>query len=535
VGVLKSERKMGTTVVSSLKQNTAVRFDRVSSEDQRDGFSLTAQQTMGERYACENYLRVVKSWSVDESASKEDDRKHFFEMLDFVKSNNVTHVIFDKIDRACRGMKSAVLIEEIINDNNVRLHFVREHLIIDRNSPPQEKLRFSLGMILGKYYIDNLKTEINKGLQARREAGLWNSKAPFGYRNIRSGSSNRATVTPDEFTAPIVKELFQLYATGNYPYSELVGFVKAKLADRVVTKRLMETILTNPFYYGHMKAGGAIIPGTHEALVPKHLWDACQKIKSLRAANHQSNRKGVIEKALMGFMKCGSCGRSVTGGSHKKASGKIYIHYFCSNKNCEENRKATSEGEIFKQTEAAFEPFIQFSPEAIRLFIESIKGRLGELDFYMQRASEELLEKRRGIKEKILKLEQLHNDGFLSLEEFNEVVKIKETALVDNQIEITAHGDADIKTFKEGLRIIELMSKVHRFMHLDGNKLEKARLAKLVLLNPVLKDRTLQYHYEKPFNVLLKMTSNEKWWRRGELNPGPEVRGRKALHAYTII
>ncbi|MEK6631459.1 MAG: hypothetical protein AABY89_12065, partial [Acidobacteriota bacterium] len=90
-----------------------------------------------------------------------------------------------------------------------------DHLIVDKDSPPQEKLRFYLGIILGKYYIDNLKSEINKGLDARRNAGYWNSKAPFGYINVRLPENNKAIVVQDEKTAPLVKEIFSLYATGN--------------------------------------------------------------------------------------------------------------------------------------------------------------------------------------------------------------------------------------------------------------------------------------------------------------------------------
>src|SRR5437016_398110 len=89
----------------------SVRFDRVSSEEQRDGFSLDAQESMGQKYAKERGLKYVKIWSVDESASKEDERKHFFAMIDFVKGKDVKDVVFDKIDRACRGFKSAVMIE----------------------------------------------------------------------------------------------------------------------------------------------------------------------------------------------------------------------------------------------------------------------------------------------------------------------------------------------------------------------------------------------------------------------------------------
>ena len=513
----------------STKARDAVRFDRVSSEDQKSGFSLDAQRSLGERYAKEHQLNVRKIWSVDESASKEDDRQEFFDMIDYIRANGIKDVIFDKVDRACRGFKAAVMIEGLISVESVRFHFTREHLIIDKDSPPQEKLRFSLGMVLGKYYIDNLKTEINKGLQARREVGLWNSKAPFGYKNIRVGDAEKAMVVPDENRAPLVRQMFELYATGNYPYTHFVDLVKAKEPERVVSKRLIEELLANPFYYGDMRVKGVVFKGSHEPLVDKKLWDSCQRIRGIRSANYRV-MTGAIAKPLMNLLKCGECGHMVTGEVHTKASGKRYIYYHCAHPGCAQRRINTPQDDLFRQIGRAFEPFERFTPKATRMFIETLEGRLQDLDLYTQQATGELAQKRMEIKEKIAKLEQLHRDGVLTDSEHREVLAVKQAALDQVKVEIDAHNEADHKTFREGFRVIELLVKLSHFMKLDGNELEKARLAKLVLSNPILRDRTLRYSYEKPFDVLLDLTSNPIWWRRWESNPRPKAIRRQRLH-----
>src|ERR1700677_208570 len=116
----------------------AVAFDRVSSKDQRDGFSLEAQEKLSEKYSKENNLIVVKRWSVNESASKENDRKFFFEMIDYINNNEIKDVVFDKVDRACRGLKSAQVIEDLVENKGVRFHFTRNRLTIDSGSPSSE-------------------------------------------------------------------------------------------------------------------------------------------------------------------------------------------------------------------------------------------------------------------------------------------------------------------------------------------------------------------------------------------------------------
>ena len=84
-------------------KESAIQFNRISSDSQDDGFSLEAQEQLGKENAKKHNLHIVKAWSEVESA-KEQDRKRFFQMVEFVKKEGIKHVIFDKVDRAVRGI-----------------------------------------------------------------------------------------------------------------------------------------------------------------------------------------------------------------------------------------------------------------------------------------------------------------------------------------------------------------------------------------------------------------------------------------------
>ena len=73
------------------------------------------------------------------------------------------------------------------------------------------------------------------------------------------------------------------------------------------------------------------------------------------------------------------------------------------------------------------------------------------------------------------------------------------------------------KILQNGLKIIELLPKISDFMDLDGNELDKARLVKIVLSNPILKHRTIEFSYEKPFDVLLENVREKNWWAKHHL------------------
>lgn len=364
----------------------ALAFDRVSSDDQkRDGFSLEAQEKLSERYAREKNLIVVKRWSVSESASKENDRNHFFEMIEYVKANKVKHVIFDRVDRACRGLKSAQMIEELVEKCGVRFHFTRENLVIDVNSPSSDKLRFYLHVILAKYYIDNLKSEIKKGMDQRLELGFWNHKAPLGYRNVRpegetKADRGKATIEVDAETAPFVKEAFELYATGNYAVRDLVKFFNDRLEARTVAKSCIENMLSNPFYIGSMRTRGVVIPGKHPPLISKELWDACQRMRGIRAENHEPNAAIAVAKPFMGLMKCAVCSHFITGQVKQKASGKTYVYYHCANQSCPGRKQYVSQAKIEEQVIAAFEPFSKFTPAATKAFVTALQSSLDDIE-----------------------------------------------------------------------------------------------------------------------------------------------------------
>jgi len=142
----------------------------VSSKEQEQGFSPEAQRRSIESYCKLNQLYVDKDFTFHETASRWDKRVKFVKMLELAEQNRIKDIVFEKTDRAVREFNAAIKIESLIQ-TGVRFHFVRDNLIIDDNSPSSDKLRFYLQVILSKYYIDNLRDEINKGRFERIERG----------------------------------------------------------------------------------------------------------------------------------------------------------------------------------------------------------------------------------------------------------------------------------------------------------------------------------------------------------------------------
>lgn len=492
------------------KGTPAVNFYRVSGDRQGDAYSLPSQEKLATEYSLKTGLKVIKSWSEVESASKEEKRTAFFEMVAFVKANNVRHVVFDKVDRAVRGFKSAVIIQDLMEHHGVKFHFTRENLVIDTDSPPSEKLRFYLGTILAKYYIDNLKVEIKKGVTARLLDGHWSYKAPLGYLNWRDPESKRAIVIKDPKIGPAISEIFQKYSTGEYPMPSLIGILK-EASGKEHDWHQLAPMLANPFYYGAMSVKGVVMTGKHEPLVTKETFDACQKVRTRRKTKYLRHEQQ-LNKPFMGLMKCGACGASVTGEVKYKAKAKNYIYYRCANSKCRQKSINTEQAKIHSQLVEAFRPFERFTPRATELFIEAMREQLGNMDAFSVKESDELMEARTALKADCAKLLARKAQGLLSDDECAALVSVKEDALEEIALEIGAHAKADLATYREGLKIIELFTKVSKFVEFGENLGEKAKLAKLVLSDLLLTDGKLRFAYQNPFDNLLKLSVSKGWW-----------------------
>jgi len=78
---------------------------------------------------------------------------------------------------------------------------------------------------MSEFYSANLATEVKKGLLQKAKSGGGITRAPVGYRNVRETVTGRsiAMVVIDEQMAPLVRLVFNLYATGDYSITRITA------------------------------------------------------------------------------------------------------------------------------------------------------------------------------------------------------------------------------------------------------------------------------------------------------------------------
>ncbi len=250
----------------------AIIFARVSSSTQRDeGYSLNAQVSRLQEYCRQKNLEIVKEFSVVEN-SKTRNKKEFLEMINFIKKKETKIIlVVDSIDRIHRVFGEISYIDDFVKNDKIDIHFYKENFVLNKNSSSTETLQWDFGILGAKMYFSSLSENTKRGIQLKLQNGEWIGKAPFGYKNITLENGKKDIVI-EEVQAGIVLEILVSFLTGQKLYDISKQFN--------LSKNTIDRILRNSFYCGKMyiKKYDKFYPHKYEKLIPKEIFDKCQKI-----------------------------------------------------------------------------------------------------------------------------------------------------------------------------------------------------------------------------------------------------------------
>jgi hypothetical protein len=176
---------------------------------------------------------------------------------------------------------------------------------------PSAHGKFSLSLMLSqsKYYIDNLSENIRRGQRQKVKNGIWPMSAPVGYLNDRLAK----TIYPDPVRAPLIRKVFELYASGGYTLDRLTKVVNdlgmLSRNGEPLFRTKYRHILRNPLYCGIIRYSGEEYEGKHEAIVSKELFDTVAKVMARKSKPKTPTLKPYLYR---GMFRCGECDCFIT-------------------------------------------------------------------------------------------------------------------------------------------------------------------------------------------------------------------------------
>lgn len=301
-------------------------YIRVSTTRQRDeGVSLEAQRASIERYARVNDLTVSEWFTETKTAASRGGRVEFDRLLKRLRKGEAEGVIVHKIDRSARNLRDYADFASLIEDYGIAIHIAAESLDLTSRGG---RLSADIQAVVAADYIRNLKAEARKGIQGRYRQGLLPGIAPLGYLNNGGGKPK----TIDPVKGPLVRELFERYATGDYSFENLVRVMgKRGLTNRrgnPLDKNAIARIFNQPFYYGliYVKRTGETHEGIHEPLITKRLYDTCLALIDGKRQRITRRRHPYTFRKLI---TCSLCERRLIA---ERQKGHVY--YRCHTRGC---------------------------------------------------------------------------------------------------------------------------------------------------------------------------------------------------------
>ena len=329
-------------------------YARVSSDTDEQINSLDNQIAYYEDLIKKNTAWTYVPGYVDEGLSgiSTKKRKHFNEMIADAKEGAFDLIVTKEISRFARNTLDSLQYTRELLGWGVGVFFQNDNInTLDEDA----ELRLTIMSSIAQDELRKLSSRVKFGHQQAIKSNvvLGNSRI-FGYRK------DEKRLVIDESQAPMVRDLFRLYATGEYSMKQLETLFYEQgyrnYNGNKIAHTTMSGIISNPKYKGYYVGNkvrivdmftkkqkflppeewvmfkdetGEIVP----AIVSEELWDKANEVLTRRSEDVK-NRQGICNHAnlLTGKLYCAHCGTAYYRRESKSKDGTVNSKWVCSGK-----------------------------------------------------------------------------------------------------------------------------------------------------------------------------------------------------------
>ena len=329
-------------------------YARVSTESDEQLNSLDNQVSYYENFIKSNTLWTFVPGYIDEGLSgiSTKKRRHFNEMIADAKAGMFDLIVTKEISRFARNTLDSLQYTRDLYSCGVGVYFQNDNIItLDEDA----ELRLTIMASMAQDELRKLSSRVKFGHQQaiKHNVVLGNSRI-FGYKK----DDKRLVI--DETQAPMVRDLFRLYATGEYSMKQLETLFYEQgyrnYNGNKIAHTTMSNIISNPKYKGYYVGNkvkivdmftkkqkflpaeewvmfkdetGEIVP----AIVTEEVWDKANEVLARRSEDVK-NRQGICNHAnlLTGKLYCTHCGQPYYRRESKDKHGNVNSKWVCSGK-----------------------------------------------------------------------------------------------------------------------------------------------------------------------------------------------------------
>ena len=383
-------------------------YIRVSTDTQAEqGYSLENQQRAIKEYCRSQGINLLRLFIDEGKSATTTNRPEFKEMFSEIKEKGIDCVTIYKVDRFARNLGDFGRIRKEFKKAEIKLLSVIEGDV-------SEGIVGNLFALIAEWESDVNGQRTRDALMQKFRNGWQPTPSPVGYRSV-GGEHEQKSCEIDPYAGPIIKQLFELYSSGEESMVSLQEWLKDKNIisknGTIISFSRINNILNNPFYYGLIRWHGQEKMGKHTPLITKQLFDMCKYV--LEKHRHFLLRERKYDFLLRGFVFC-PCGMRLVGDACTVRSNHKKIYYYhCQKRYSPDCKQKYSRAKDVEEQVEEYLKKLEFDEDFINQLKQKAQEYLkdGKRDENSDRQS--IVNQKTGIEIKRNKLEDLLLDGTL--------------------------------------------------------------------------------------------------------------------------
>ena len=339
-------------------------YYRLSQEDERQGESVSIdnQRTILRKYAEERGFEIHDEYIDDGVSGTTFQRPEVQRLLDDAKTGVINTIIVKDLSRFGRNyIEVGQYVDYVFPAFGIRFIAIQDNVDTEnRDSGAMEMM--PIMNVFNEWHAANTSKKIRAVRRSNAKEGIYTAKkASYGYK---MGTDKKRAPVVDEETAPIVKRIFEMYASGISPrkISEILNLEGIpspatyaytqsgqKPKPNVVglwTAVTIREMLNKIIYIGHMpqlrwtslsyknhkrfrkdESEWTVVYNNHEPIISQELWDKVQERKKSVAQGRKT--KVGYTHPLSGFLFCADCGNKMKLCTSVSRKGTRSYHFDC--------------------------------------------------------------------------------------------------------------------------------------------------------------------------------------------------------------
>lgn len=340
-------------------------YYRLSVEDDADKES---NSITNQRLLIKDYISAVPELAVmpyqefcdDGYSGASMERPGMQQVLQLVRQNRVQCIVVKDFSRFSRNyIEMGTYLEQVFPFMGIRFISVSDHYDSLDYRGKSSDMEVQFKGLIADFYVKDQSVKVKAAVRTRRNLGEYCcGSAPYGYQR-NPDDKTKLQIVEDE--AAVIQRVFKL-TNQRYSKTEIcrifneeniptplqsmsrrqkVDHQKAASKNLQWTVDMVRKIINDKNYIGCMVYGKTKIPdpGTgKEVPIPKDQWKVLEnhhepivskeKFEKAQSLQMRRSRKSKFDKSpslLSGFLKCGNCGRNLSGSKEQHG----HILYSC--------------------------------------------------------------------------------------------------------------------------------------------------------------------------------------------------------------